>query len=81
MTDIKVITKVGFLNEGKYAKRNSEIAVSQARAKELLLNDLIHDPAGTKAAPEHDNKSKPKPVTKAKKAAKNSAPATPTPAT
>lgn len=51
MPDIKVTTIKGFLNGDAYAKRNSEITVSELRAQDLLRNGLIEDYRETSAPP------------------------------
>lgn len=63
MPDIKVKTVKGFNNNGVYAKRNSEITVSELRAQDLLRNGLIEDyrekqgvAPENKMAPPADNK-------------------------
>ncbi|WP_047305227.1 hypothetical protein [Pseudomonas fluorescens] len=68
MPDIKVKTIKGFLNEGAYAKRGSEITVDEMRARDLLRNGLIEE-YDVKKAQEPENKKAPEPVNKGGKAA------------
>lgn len=63
MTDITVKTRKGFLNEGVYAKRGTEITVSEIRAKDLLRNGLIEE-FEMKSAPAPENKKAPEPANK-----------------
>lgn len=70
--EVKVLTLKGFNNTDGYAKRNTQITVSEQRARELEHNGLVTRelkaaPAvENKKAPEAKNKSAPEP--KAKKA-------------
>lgn len=63
MNEIKVKTRKGFLNAGVYAKRGTEITVSEIRAKELLRNGLIEE-FEMKSAPTPENKKAPEPANK-----------------
>jgi hypothetical protein len=63
---IKVTTLKGFLNEGTYVKRGTEIEVTRDRYNDLKENDLVEDPEVTKkkAAAKPENKKGQAPANK-----------------
>lgn len=71
--NITVRTLKGFNNGGTYARRGSEITVSELRARELERNGLITRELAAKAAPEPQNKKAPEPRNKKAPVAKNKA--------
>lgn len=72
MTDkVKVTTLKGFNDGGQYVRRNSEISVSESRARDLERNGLVTREA--KKAAEPSNKKAPEPKNKAAPEAKKKA--------
>lgn len=68
MPDVKVKTIKGFINEGQYAKRNTEITVDELRARDLLRNGLIEE-YDVKKAEDPENKKALEPANKGGKGA------------
>lgn len=64
MSEIKLQTKKGFLNQGAYAKRGATITADEFRAAELHRLGLVED-YEVKQAPEPENKKAPEPQNKA----------------
>ncbi|NYT76548.1 hypothetical protein H0A71_06055 [Alcaligenaceae bacterium] len=64
MSDVQVLVERGFLNGLEYAKRGTEITVSEIRARDLESNGLVSrkmaDKPKNKMAAKPNNKSKAK---------------------
>lgn len=81
MTEITLKTKKGFLNQGQYAKRGSEITADEFRAAELHRLGLVENydvketgEIANKKEPDPENKKVPDP--KNKSAGKSTPPKT-----